>query len=51
MLTALGYIAAQQANPTEKTMKTVKQFIDYAATQLDASSVDGTLSLLVDLAI
>ena len=36
MLTALGSIATQQANPTENTMKKVKQFLDYAASHPDA---------------
>jgi hypothetical protein len=32
MLTALGSIAIQQANPTKNTMIKVKQFLDYAST-------------------
>ena len=36
MLTALSAIASEQANPTENTMKKVKQFLDYAASQEDA---------------
>ena len=36
MLPALGYIASQQANPTERTMQKSKQLIDYAATHPDA---------------
>ena len=36
MLPALGTLATQQANPTENTMKKVKQFLDYAATHPDA---------------
>ena len=36
MLAALGSIATQQANPTENTMKKVKQLLDYAATNPDA---------------
>jgi hypothetical protein len=36
MLTALGSIAAQQANPTKNTMIKVKQFLDYAFTHPDA---------------
>jgi hypothetical protein len=32
MLTALGSIATQQANPTKNTMVKVKQFLDYAST-------------------
>jgi hypothetical protein len=36
MLTALGSIATQQANPTEHTMQKVKLFLDYAATHPDA---------------
>jgi hypothetical protein len=36
MLTALGLLATQQANPTTNTMKQIKQFLDYAATHLDA---------------
>ena len=36
MLTALGYIEAQQANLTDHTMKKVKQFLDYASTHPDA---------------
>ena len=36
MLAALGSIASQQANPTENTMRKVKQFLDYAASHPDA---------------
>ena len=36
MLTALSAIASEQANPTEKTMKKCRQFLDYAASQEDA---------------
>ena len=36
MLAALGSIATQQANPTENTMKKIRQFLDYAATHPDA---------------
>jgi hypothetical protein len=36
MLTALGSIATQQANPTKNTMIKVKQFLDYAFTHPDA---------------
>ena len=36
MLTALGSIADQQANPTEQTMQKVKQLLDYAASHPDA---------------
>jgi hypothetical protein len=36
MLAALGSIATQQANPTENTMKKVRQFLDYASTHPDA---------------
>jgi hypothetical protein len=36
MLTALGSLATQQANPTVNTMIKVRQFLDYAATHLDA---------------
>ena len=36
MLTALGPLATQQANPTLNTMKKVKQLLDYAATHPDA---------------
>jgi hypothetical protein len=35
MLTALGSLAMQQANPTVNTIK-VRQFLDYAATHPDA---------------
>jgi hypothetical protein len=35
MLTALGSLATQQANPTTNTEKLVHQFLDYAATHLD----------------
>jgi hypothetical protein len=35
MLVALGMIAAEQANPTQKTIEKCKQFLDYAATQED----------------
>ena len=33
MLTPLSALAAQQANPTTETMKRVKQFLDFAASQ------------------
>ncbi len=36
MLTALGSLAMQQANPTVNTMIKLRQFLDYAATHLDA---------------
>ena len=36
MLTALGSIAVQQANPTEHTMQKVKQLLHYAVTHPDA---------------
>ncbi len=36
MLTALGSIATQTANPTKNTMVKVKQFLDYAFTHPDA---------------
>ena len=36
MLTALSAIASQQSKPTEETMKIVKQFLDYCASQEDA---------------
>jgi hypothetical protein len=36
MLTALGSIPTQQANPTKNTMIKVKQFLDYAFTHLNA---------------
>ena len=36
MLTALGSIAKQQANPTENTIQKVKQSLDYATTFPDA---------------
>ncbi|KAL7487198.1 hypothetical protein ACHAW6_012800 [Cyclotella cf. meneghiniana] len=36
MLTALSAIALEQSSPTEETMKKVKQFLDYAASQEDA---------------
>ena len=35
ILTALGYIATQQTNPTENTMQKLKQFLDYAVTHPD----------------
>ena len=37
MLVALSSIAAEQGNPTENTMKKVKQFLDYAATNPEAT--------------
>jgi len=37
MLAALASLASQQANPTENTMKKVKQFPDYAATHQDTT--------------
>ena len=36
MLTSLGSITDQKANPTEKTMQKVKQLLDYAASHPDA---------------
>ncbi len=36
MLPALGSLATQEANPTQNTMKKVKQLLDYAATHPDA---------------
>jgi hypothetical protein len=36
MLTALSSLAAEQCNPTKRTMEKCKQFLDYAATQEDA---------------
>jgi len=36
MLCALGSLASQQANPTEDTMKKVRQFLDYALCNPDA---------------
>ena len=36
MLTALGSIAAQQANPTDQTVQKFKQPLDYLASHLDA---------------
>ncbi len=36
MLTALSSLATQQANPTVNTMIKVRQFLDYAATHLNA---------------
>jgi hypothetical protein len=36
MLTALGSIATQQANPTKNTMIKVKQFLDYTSTYPNA---------------
>ena len=36
MLAALGSLATQQANPTQNTMKKVKQLLDDAATHPDA---------------
>jgi hypothetical protein len=36
MLVALSSLAAEQCNPTERTMEKVKQFLDYASTQEDA---------------
>jgi hypothetical protein len=37
MLPALGTSATQQAKPTKNTMKKIKQFLDYASTNPDAS--------------
>ena len=36
MLNEIGYIAAQQANPTEQTVQKFKQLLDYAASHPDA---------------
>jgi hypothetical protein len=36
MLVALGSLASEQANPTQRTMEKCKQLLDYAATQEDA---------------
>ena len=48
MLTALGSIAKQQANPTENTIQKVKQLLDYATTHPDAifHSIPATWYLL-----
>ena len=35
MLTELGSVVMQQVNPTENTMKKVKQFLNYVAANLD----------------
>ena len=35
MSTALSAIASEQAKPTEKTLKKIKQFLHYATTNLD----------------
>ncbi len=35
MLPALGMLATQQATPTKNTIKKIKQFLDYASTNLD----------------
>ena len=37
MLAALGSLASQQAKPTQTTMERVRQFLDYAATNQDAT--------------
>ncbi len=36
LLTPISALSAQQAKPTQATMKRVKQFLDYAATQKPA---------------
>jgi hypothetical protein len=36
ILPALSSIAIKQANPTEKTMETIKQLLDYCTTQEEA---------------
>ena len=36
MIPALGTIATKQSNPTKHTMAKVQQFLDYAATHMDA---------------
>ena len=36
MLCALGSLASQQSQPTERTMQLIKQFLDYAASNPDA---------------
>ena len=38
LLTPISALSAQQAKPTQATMKRVKQFLDYAATQEPAVS-------------
>eukprot|EP00804_Cyclotella_cryptica_P000068 CCRYP_013732-RA/>CCRYP_013732-RA protein AED:0.40 eAED:0.40 QI:0/0/0/1/1/1/2/0/220 len=52
MLAALGSLAAQQPNPTQTTMKYVKQFLDYAASHPDArvtyQSIDMVLAVHSD---
>ncbi len=47
MLAALGSIATQQANPTENTMKNVRQFLDYASTHPDAIVKDHTSDMVL----
>jgi hypothetical protein len=37
MLPALGSLASQQANPTKNTMALIKQFLDYAVSNQDAT--------------
>ena len=37
MISALGFIATQQASPTANTMRNIKQLLDYAATHMDAA--------------
>jgi hypothetical protein len=36
ILTSLGSLATKQAKPTQKTMETVKQLLDYCTTQEEA---------------
>jgi hypothetical protein len=47
MLTALSVIASEQAHPTEATMRKCKQFLDYAASQEDATYKTSDMKLAI----
>ena len=47
MLTEIGFIAAQQENPTEKTLQKVKQFLDYVANHTDAIHTYHTINIVL----
>ena len=47
MLCAPGSLSSQQATPTQKTIKTVKQFLDYAASNPDAVVNQKTSDMLL----
>ena len=47
MLTALGYIATQQANATKNKMKKVTQFLEYASSPSDVIITYNTINMVL----